>query len=120
MNKVTIRVADIVGGSLCISAEDGQKVFEKIKQLFENDQKVVVSFDKVTMLISLFLNAAIGQLYGSFSEEKVKTSLEVTGLAAEDIEILKKVVDNAKKYYANRAGYDAAWDNDDENKRDEE
>lgn len=32
----------------------------------------------------------------------------------------QKVVDNAKKYYSNPAGYDAARDNDDENKKDEE
>jgi transcriptional regulator len=120
MNKVTIRVADMVGSSLCISAEDGHKVFEKIKQLFENDQKVIVSFEKVTMLISLFLNASIGQLYGSFSEEVIRERLEVSGLENEDIEMLKKVVDNAKKYYSNPTGYDAAWELDDENKRDEE
>lgn len=120
MDKVTIRVADIVGGSLCISAEDGQKVFEKIKQFLDNEQRVTVSFEKVTMLISLFLNAAIGQLYGSFSEERIRNCLKVTGLAPEDLEILKKVVDNAKKYYSNPQGYDTAWDNDDENKRDEE
>lgn len=120
MDKVTIRVADIVGGSLCISAEDGQKVFEKIKQFLDNEQRVMVSFEKVTMLISLFLNAAIGQLYGSFSEERIRKFVEVTGLAPEDLVILKQVVDNAKKYYSNPQGYDAAWDNDDENKRDEE
>jgi hypothetical protein len=30
--------------------------------------------------------------------------------------MLKKVVDNAKKYYSNPTGYDAAWELDDENK----
>jgi hypothetical protein len=107
--RITIKVADLIGSPLCISSEDGQKVYEKVKSLLENSQPVTISFDRVTMLISLFLNVAIGQLYGSFSEEEVRSMVQVAGLSGDDMELLKRVVDNAKKYYANPKGYDTAW-----------
>lgn len=108
-DRITIKVADLIGSPLCISAEDGQKVFEKVESLLKTGKQVTISFDRVTMLISLFLNVAIGQLYGSFSEGEVRSMVQVEGLSGDDMELLKRVVDNAKKYYANPKGYDAAW-----------
>ncbi len=116
-DRITIKVADLIGSPLCISAEDGQKVFEKVEPLLKKGKSVTIFFDHVTMLVSLFLNVAIGQLYGSFSEEEVRSLVKVEGLSGDDMELLKRVVDNAKKYYANPKGYDAAWqdgENEDE------
>ena len=106
---ITIKVADLIGSPLCISAEDGQKVFDKVEALFKDGRKVIISFDRVSMLISLFLNVAIGQLYGSFGEDEIRAKLQVEGLSGDDMELLKRVVDNAKRYYANPHQYDAAW-----------
>jgi hypothetical protein len=115
---ITIKVADLIGSPLCISAEDGQKVFDKVEALFKDDRKVIISFDRVSTLISLFLNVSIGQLYGSFSEDEIRAKLQVDGLSGDDMALLKRVVDNAKKYYANPKGYDAAWQNEeDENEQ---
>lgn len=107
--RITIKVADLIGSPLCIAAEDGQKVFEKVKELLKGGKPVTVSFDRVNMLISLFLNVAIGQLYGSFREDDIRTKLQVEGLSGDDMELLKRVVDNAKRYYATPKQYDAAW-----------
>lgn len=113
-SQVTLRVADIIGTPLCISSEDGQKVFDILKPLIEEGKVVTVSFERVTTIISLFLNAAIGQLYGNFNESQVRNQLQVKGLANDDLEMLKRVVDNAKSYYSNRKGYDEAWSVDGE------
>ena len=113
-DPVTIKVADLLGSPLCISAEDGQKVFNKVDALFKNGRSVIVSFDRVSMLVSLFLNIAIGQLYGSFSEDDIRAKFQVDGLSPDDMELLKRVVDNAKKYYANRKQYDIAWKNEED------
>jgi transcriptional regulator len=107
--QVTIRVADIIGSPLCISAEDGQKVYEKLVPLLKQGRKVTISFEKVTTIISLFLNAAIGQFYGVFDESRLNDLLSVTGLTDDDLDMLKRVVDNAKRYYANPQSFDQAW-----------
>jgi len=114
-DQIKIKVADLIGSSLCISAEDGQKVFGKVEQLVKEGKQVTISFENVTMLISLFFNVAIGQLYGSFSEETIRAQLKVEGLSSDDMELLKRVVDNAKKYYSNKKSYDDAWLEEDNN-----
>ncbi len=114
-DQIKLKVADLIGSTLCISAEDGQKVFGKVEQLVKGGKQVTISFENVTMLISLFMNVAIGQLYGSFSEETIRAQLKVEGLSPDDMELLKRVVDNAKKYYSNKKSYDNAWLKEDNN-----
>lgn len=108
-DQITIKITDLIGNKLCISAEDGQKVYDKIEQLIRSEKNITISFNNVTMLISLFLNVAIGQLYGSFGEDTIRNQLKVEGLSSDDMELLKHVVDNAKKYYSNQRSYDDAW-----------
>ncbi len=116
--RIKIKVVDLIGTPHCISAEDGQKVFNKVESLLKSGKQVTISFERVSTLISLFLNVAIGQLYGSFSEEDVRSMIEVEGLSGDDMELLKRVVDNAKKYYENPKGYDEAWqDEEDEDEQ---
>ena len=107
-NPVTVRVFDIVGGPLCVSAEDGQRVHDKIVPLLREGQKVVLSFEQVETLISAFLNAAVGQLYGEFAEERIRELVSVRDMDEEDVEVLKRVIENAKKYFTNPKAFDEA------------
>lgn len=106
---VIVRIFDIVGGPLCVSADDGQRVHDKIVPLLRDGKKVVLSFEQVETLISLFLNAAIGQLYGEFPEERIRELVSVRDMDDEDHAMLKRVVVNAKRYFANRPAVDQAW-----------
>ena len=108
-NEIIVRVRDVVGSPLLVSADDGQLVHDKIAPLLREGRKVVVSFAQVETLISAFLNAAIGQLYGEFKEARIRKLLTVQDMAQEDLALLKRVVDNAKAYFKNRAAYDQAW-----------
>ena len=106
---IPAKVLAIVGGPLCVSASDGQRVFEKIVPLLREGRKVSLSFQGVETLISAFLNAAVGQLYGEFSEERIRELLSVRDMSPDDLAILKRVVENAKRYFANPQAYDEAW-----------
>jgi len=108
-NPITVRIFDIVGGPVGVSADDGQRVHDKIAPLMREEQPIVLSFEQMETMISTFLNAAVGQLYGEFSEELIRGLLSVRDMEADDQEVLKRVVDNAKRYFANRAAHDAAW-----------
>jgi hypothetical protein len=103
------RIATIVGSPLCVSAEDGQRVHDKIAPMLEAGRKVRLSFEGVETMISAFLNAAVGQLYGHMSEDRIRELLSVTEMRGEDAALLRRVVQNAKRYFANREKYDAAW-----------
>lgn len=106
---VIIRVFDVVGTPLCVSSADGQLVYDKLVPLVREGRKVALSFAQVQTLISAFLNTAIGQLYGEFTEEQVRERLSVRDMLPEDVALLKRVVDNAKRYFANRSASDQAW-----------
>jgi len=96
---ILINVAWLIGSPLCISIEDGQKVFDKVESLLKTDKKVIISFNDVTFLIPVFLNVAIGQLYSRFSEDTIRSMVSVEGLSVDDMNNLKLVVDTAKKYF---------------------
>ena len=63
------------------------------------DRYIVLSFYKVTTLTAAFLNAAIGQLYGTLGEEQIRSLLKVKDVEPVDLALLKRVVDNAKLYF---------------------
>ena len=106
---ILAKIITIVGDPICVSADDGQKVHDKIVPLLREGRKVALSFQGVDILISAFLNAAIGQLYGEFSDDQIRDLLSVRDMTPEDMGILKRVVSNAKRYFANRQSYDEAW-----------
>ena len=107
--EIIIRVFDIIGSPLCVSTDDGQIIHDKIAPLLREGKKASVSFAKVETIISTFLNAAIGQLYGEFTDEQIKTFLSVIDMEQSDLALLKRVVDNARIYFANREKFDQSW-----------
>lgn len=114
-DQVTIKINELIESNFCISSKDGQKIYEKIVSILEADNNVIISFENISMIIPLFLHTSIGQLYGEYSEDFIKTSVSVEGLIDDDLELLKSVVDNAKKYYSNKTSYDNAWIEDHKN-----
>ena len=96
--RVNLSVFEIVGSELCVASGDGQKVYERLVKAME-ESGVTLSFRNVTLLTCAFLNTAIGQLYGKFSEDKIRESLTVRDMESDDMRLLKRVVDNAKQYF---------------------
>lgn len=108
-DEIVVRVFDIVGGPLCVSADDGQAVHDKLVPLLREGRKVAISFSRVETLISAFLNAAIGQLYGEFPEDRIRELVSVRDMSDDDLAMLKRVVENAKVYFKHRKQFDRAW-----------
>lgn len=106
---ITVRVRDIIGSPLCVSAEDGQILHDKIAPLVRDNMKVILSFQGVDTVISAFLNAAVGQLYGEFSEDRVKGLLSFAELTDEDLTLVQRVGENAVIYFENAEQFDRAW-----------
>ncbi len=97
--EIMLSTFEIVGSPLCVASDDGQNVHDRIAVALREGVRVTVSFQNVTSLTSAFLNAAIGQLYDSFSEDEIRTKLKVKNLAPEDRALLKRVVETAKAYF---------------------
>ena len=104
--SITISLFEIVGSSLCVASGDGQKVYQRLVALLQKDCKVALSFRNVTTLTAAFLNAAIGQLYGTFSEEQIRSLLKVEDMEPDDLSLLKRVVETAKIYFKDPQRFD--------------
>ena len=101
-----ISIFEVVGGPLCVSSNDGQKVCDRLTAALKTDLHITLSFHRITTLTAAFLNAAIGQLYGTFSEEKIRSLLNVKDMDPVDLALLKRVVDNAKLYFKDPQRFD--------------
>lgn len=99
IEQITLRIFEVVGSGLCVASEDGQKVYDQIAAALREGRKVRLSFLNVENLTSAFLNAAVGQLYGTFTEDEIKSSLSVSDMDKDDLALLKRVVDTAKQYF---------------------
>lgn len=109
-DRIKLKIYDIVGGPIWVAAEDGQKVYEKIKAAFDAHHAVDLSFVQRENLITAFLNAAVGQLYsGEYTEDFLNENLAYVDIDEDDQALVTRAVDNAKRYFSNRAGYDQAW-----------
>ncbi len=107
--EITVRIYDIIGSPLGVSAEDGQVVHEKIAPLLRDGRKVALSFEKMETIISAFLNAAVGQIYGELPAERIDELLSLKDMTSEDQKLLERVVANALLYFKNRKNFDRAW-----------
>ena len=103
---IRISMFEVVGGPLCVAFSDGQKVYDRLAAALEAGRPVVLSFHKITTLTAAFLNAAIGQLYGTFSEEQIRSLLKVGNVESDDLTLLKRVVGNAKLYFKDPQRFD--------------
>lgn len=106
-DRITISVFELVGSPLCVASDDGQKVHDQIAKGIR-DRNVVLSFKNVTGLTSAFLNAAIGQLYGSLDPQVIRNRLKVVDMPPEDLQLLRRVVETAKAYFKDPKRFDKA------------
>jgi hypothetical protein len=101
--QIQLSLTEVVGSSVCVSIEDGTKVHDKIVDAINAGSAVALSFHGVGRLTTAFLNAAVGQLYNEYDEAEVRQRLlPPTGATQEQLTYLKRVVDNAKIFFANR------------------
>ncbi|MHC1772827.1 MAG: STAS-like domain-containing protein [Flexilinea sp.] len=96
---IRLKIYEIIGSEFCVAADDGQKVYDQITLALKHDLNVQLSFKNVKRLTSAFLNVAVGQLYGEFSEDFLSSHLSASDIEADDRELLKRVIETAKVYF---------------------
>ncbi len=96
-----IKLSGFGHNNSCVEAKDGEKVYPLIKQAIDENFKVKLLFSDIKTLTTAFLNTAIGQIYGEFSEEDVKSHLSVDDITNAQAITLKRVIDTAKQFYNN-------------------
>jgi hypothetical protein len=101
-SQLKINVYEVVGGDSAIAVEDGETLFSRIKNAISKGVEVDVNFANVNLIVSSFLNAGIGQLYGEFDEALITSKVKVSGLSQDDQELLVTVIQRAKEYFVKK------------------
>ena len=105
----TINIYNILQSPFAVSTDDGERIFKLIDQNFKKDKYVIVDFTSIELIVSTFLNASIGQLYGSYSTRIIQENLSIENMSNEDLGILKKVTDTAKAYFKDKKVFDKEY-----------
>lgn len=95
-----IGVKDLVGEN-CIAMDDGLKLNKALNEALSQNQPLNVDFEGVEVVASPFLNAAFGRLLRQWKAEDLNRLLNFSHLNESSKALLKRVIDNAKAYYAN-------------------
>jgi len=102
---MNISVLEIIEKDKAISVVDGEKLFKYLKKHLQKDESINVSFKGIKMVISAFLNTAIGKLYRDFTKDTINSKLHIDNLKSDSQSLLKEIQDYAPKYYKNRKKY---------------
>jgi hypothetical protein len=87
-------------GTVCVDSDEGAALCGLIRDGLSTGDSVMLDFEGVGTLTSSFLNAAIGCLYSSFSDDELERRLRWKGLDDTDEGILRIVMKNAALFYA--------------------
>lgn len=102
LEKEVIKISELVKNHIAVTTEDGEVVYKEIDKLLQGGKAVILDFSDLEIIISTFFNAAIGQLYSKYTGDVLRQTIFVTNLSNDDLNILVKVIERAKQYFADQ------------------
>jgi hypothetical protein len=102
MKTIEIDIYSIIGNNFCVSMDDGKKVIDKIIKTLDDGNRVEISFKNIDLMTSAFLNAAIGDLFENFTEDKINELIKFKDIQEDDSTLLNRVIETAKFYYKDK------------------
>ncbi|MFN8265347.1 MAG: STAS-like domain-containing protein [Chitinophagaceae bacterium] len=64
--SITLKITKVIDSTSAISSEDAEELYKIIDSTFAQNKKVVLDFSEIELLLSVFLNVSIGQLYSKY------------------------------------------------------
>lgn len=83
--------------NLAIEESVGNIIYNKIKESLKDCEKIVLDFDKVDIILSVFLNAAIGNFYCDKTSEEFEKKVYAINLSDSAKILWDRVVQSAKR-----------------------
>ena len=106
---VTLKIGDLIASRNCVSASNGEKIYNKLAPLIESSIPVCLSFEGVRIVNTAFLNVAVGQLFGHFAKDRIENLISYNGLSGPDMKFVERVMKNSEIYFSRKSAYDRAW-----------
>ncbi|MEY8424580.1 STAS-like domain-containing protein [Lachnospiraceae bacterium 38-14] len=96
---IEIKVFDITGSRAVLDSPDGDTLFYQILENFKAGERVILNFEKVETILSMFLNSAIAPLYEQYDSNFLNEHLVIKNMSEDDKITLKRVNSRAKQFY---------------------
>ncbi len=94
-----INVKELVGEN-AMTLDDGDAIYARIHDPLTQGETVELDFDGVQVFASPFFNAGIGRLLGELTTDALNARLKFAHLSDFGARVLRRVIENAKDYYA--------------------
>lgn len=104
MEVVNIEIKKYIVTSMAVSSERAEPIFTDIKEALLQGKNVIVDFSGVKLVITAFLNIALGKLYGveEFSKEFIEAAVRFKNTNESIEEMINEVKANSLIFYSNR------------------
>lgn len=102
MEKINYNLQDVIGSSQAISLDDAVQVKTDLAKIITARKYVTVDFKGIDLMISAFLNKAVGDLYGECDKNDVDQFLNAINLCDDDKVLFDRVIERAKSYYEDK------------------
>ncbi len=102
-----VKVIEITGEN-AVAQGDGQKVYELVRERLKSGHELQLDFQGIKVFASPFFNAAIGQLLKDFGADDLNRRLKFDHLSSVGHEVLKRVIENSKRYFSSSESYKVA------------
>jgi hypothetical protein len=94
-----INVKELVGEN-AMTLDDGAAIYSRIHGPLAGGELVELDFAGVQVFASPFFNAGIGRLLADLSPETLNARLKLEHLSEIGARVLRRVIENARDYYA--------------------
>lgn len=88
-----------IAGPHCITAEDGEIIFQMIHTALARGETVELDFNGTEVFSSPFFNAAIGPLLRDHTADELNARIILLRLAVDGLAVLKRVIKNSREYF---------------------
>ncbi len=94
-----IKVKELVGEN-AMTLDDGAAIYARIRDPLTQGETVELDFEGVQVFASPFFNAGVGRLVGELTADALNARLKFDHLSDFGARVLRRVIENAKDYYA--------------------
>lgn len=101
-----IKITNVIDSNSAISSEDAEELFKIIDTTLSANNKVNLDFSGIELLLSVFLNVSIGQLYSKYEYSFIDSNLSFSNLSEDDKSTLDKVINRAKQYFRDKPNFE--------------
>lgn len=89
-----ITISDIIKSDTAAYQDEGLKIYELLEKQMSTQSSFELSFERLDICSTLFLNSSIGKLYRNYTQEQIESFMTIVGIDIND-SILPKMIKRA-------------------------